>query len=169
MTRCIYPTPHPLRPTVKFQPWHVTRRSGPLEGSGDRDRWAAGVAPTEAVTACRGVQAGGWLDFILDRSRSAPLPASRSVMTVKSPFGILSIWQCHGSWGGPLIAWDSARRFVDTAHTVSEFSSWTFSPHLGAPCVTAWLFLEGHRSLLFTHLMAQCRAELGTDAGKRGR
>ena len=103
---------------------------------------------------------------ILDCAGSAPLPASRSAMTVDSPFGILSIWQCHGSWRGPLDARDSARRFVDTAYAVSEFSSWTFSPQLGAPCVTAWLFLEEHRVLLFTHLMAQCGAELGTDAGK---
>ena len=39
---------------------------------------------------------------------------------------------------------------------------------MGAPCVAAWAFLEGHRSVLSTLLMAQCRAELGIGDGKRG-
>lgn len=35
------------------------------------------------------------------------------------------------------------------------------SPQLGTPSVAAWVFLEGHWPVLLTHLVAQCRAELG--------
>lgn len=73
------PLPSPCAPAAKFQPRHVTPRSGPLGGGGVGDRSAVGRARGGTLVGLH-----PWL-FLA------------SAMTVESPFGILSIWQCHGA------------------------------------------------------------------------
>lgn len=101
LPRCdpVYPTPppHPLRPGCEVSAPTRDAANRPPRGRERPRQLGCGASPHQGGGGPAGRAQGGRRVGLHPCSRSAPPPASGSAMTVESPFGILSIWQCHGA------------------------------------------------------------------------